>query len=79
MNKEMEMQGGGRPDDPLPVSPGPLSPGRTDIDPSREPGTDEIPDNEGEIPLEDDNEGLDPDRVREETDNAVLDKEQDPR
>jgi hypothetical protein len=31
------------------------------------------------FPLDDDNTGLDPDRVREVTDYAVMDKQQDPR
>jgi hypothetical protein len=63
----------------MPTSPDPLSPGRTEVDPMKEEGIDELPDNEGERPLDDDSTGLDPDRVREETDNAVLDKQQDPR
>jgi hypothetical protein len=55
-----------------------LSPGRTEVDPIKEKGIDELPDNEGERPLDDDV-GLDPERVREETDNAVMDTQQDPR
>lgn len=31
----------------------PLSPGRTDLNPSDEPGTDELPDNEGDTPERD--------------------------
>lgn len=45
----------------------------------QEEGIDELPDNEGERPLDDDDTGLDRDRVREETDNAVMDRQQDPR
>jgi len=40
-------------------------------------GTGELPDNEGERPLDDDDSGLDPDRVREEADNAVMDRQPD--
>ncbi|VEF11533.1 Uncharacterised protein [Pseudomonas fluorescens] len=79
MNNETKMQGGTGQDDPMPTSPDPLSPGRTEVDPSKDAGVDELPDNEGEIPLDDDSTGLDPERVRQETDNAVTDKQQDPR
>jgi hypothetical protein len=48
-------------------------------DPVKEEGIDELPDKEGERPLDDDSTGLDRDRVREETDNAVLDRQQAPR
>ena len=66
--------------DPIPTHPEPLSPGRTAINPEDEPGIDELPNNEGAIPMDqDDGTGLDPDRVREETDNAVRDGEPDPR
>jgi hypothetical protein len=79
MNNDPRQQGGTRQDNPMPTSPDPLSPGRTEVDPMKEEGIDELPDNEGERPLDDDSTGLDPDRVREETDDAVLDKQQDPR
>jgi hypothetical protein len=79
MNNDPRQQGSTGQDDPMPTSPDPLSPGRTEVDPMKEEGIDELPDNEGERPLDDDSPGLDPDRVREETDNAVLDKQQDPR
>ena len=79
MNNDPRQQGGTGQDDPMPTSPDPLSPGRTEVDPMKEEGIDELPDNEGERPLDDDSTGLDPDRVHEETDNAVLDKQQDPR
>lgn len=49
--------------DPIPTHPEPLSPGRTTINPEDEPGIDELPDNEGVRPLDDE-------RVLEETDNA---------
>jgi hypothetical protein len=79
MNNDPRQQGGIGQDDPMPTSPDPLSPGRTDVDPMKEDGIDELPENEGERPLDDDSTGLDPDRVREETDNAVMDRQQDPR
>ena len=63
----------------MPTSPDPLSPGPTEVNPTKEEGIDELPDNEGERPLDDDDAGLDPERVREETDNAVMDNQQDPR
>lgn len=65
--------------DPIPTHPEPLSPGRTAVNPEDEPGIDELPNNEGAIPLDDDATGVDPGRVREETDNAVRDGESDPR
>lgn len=40
----------------------------------KEEGIDELPNNEGERPLDDDDVGLDPERVREESDHAVMDK-----
>jgi hypothetical protein len=79
MNSDPKLQGGIGQDDPIPTSPDPLSPGRTEVDPMKEEGIDKLPDNEGERPLDDDDVGLDPERVREETDNAVMDKQQDPR
>jgi hypothetical protein len=79
MNSDPKLQGGIGQDDPIPTSPDPLGPGRTEVDPMKEEGIDKLPDNEGERPLDDDDVGLDPERVREETDNAVMDKQQDPR
>ena len=66
--------------DPIPTHPEPLSPGRTTVNPEDEPGIDELPDNEGVRPIdEDDVTAIDPERVREETDNAVRDGQIDPR
>jgi hypothetical protein len=66
--------------DPIPTHPEPLSPGRTTVHPEDAPGIDELPNNEGAIPVDqDDGTDLDPERVREETDNAVRDGEMDPR
>jgi hypothetical protein len=58
--------------DPIPTHPEPLSPGRTTINPEDEPGIDELPDNEGARPL-------DEEKVLEESDNAGHDGEMDPR
>jgi hypothetical protein len=52
MNTDTELQGGLDGDDPLPTSPDPLSPGRTNLNPSDRPGVDELPDNEGAVPLD---------------------------
>lgn len=66
--------------DPIPTHPDPLSPGRTTVNPEDEPGIDELPNNEGVRPLDEDGvTSIDPERVREETDNAVRDDEMDPR
>jgi hypothetical protein len=66
--------------DPIPTHPEPLSPGRTAVNPEDEPGIDELPNNESAIPMdEDDSTAMDPERVLEETDNAVRDGEVDPR
>jgi len=73
MNPEFpsEEQGGY---DPIPTHPEPLSPGRTPRNPEDEPGIDELPENEGVRPLdEDDSTVMDPERVREETDNGEMD------
>lgn len=69
------------PDSPMPGQPEPLSPGRVDVDPDDEAGVDELPDNDGNVPLndEDSDEDLDPERVREETDNAERDEQTNPR
>lgn len=66
--------------DPIPTHPEPLSPGRTAVNPEDEPGIDELPNNEGAIPMdEDESTTMDPERVLEETDNAVRDNVMDPR
>ena len=59
--------------DPIPTHPEPLSPGRTTVNPEDEPGIDELPLDQ------DDGTDLDPERVHEETDNAVRNGEMDPR
>ncbi|MHC8400683.1 hypothetical protein ACYZTX_14705 [Pseudomonas sp. MDT1-17] len=40
--------------DPIPTHPEPLSPGRTAVNPEDEPGIDELPNNEGAIPMDED-------------------------
>lgn len=79
MTNDPNLQGGTVQDDPLPTTPDPLSPGRTEVDPMKDRGIDELPDNEGEIPLDDDSTGLDPERVRRETNNAEMDDQPNPR
>lgn len=54
MKTDTKLQGGMGEDDPVPASPDPLSPGRTDINPSDRPGIDELPGNEGAVPLDTD-------------------------
>lgn len=57
----------------------PLSPGRTDLNPSDEPGIDELPDNDGEAPVDEPptpyEEGI-PDM---DPDNAEMDDQPNPR
>lgn len=66
--------------DPIPTHPEPLSPGRTTVNPEDEPGIDELPNNEGAIPLDqDDGTDIDRDQIREETDNADRDDVINPR
>lgn len=69
MNNDQRLQGGVGQDDPIPTSPDPLTPDPTEVDPMKEEGIDELPDNEAERPRDDDDTGLDPDRVREESDH----------
>lgn len=38
MNSDSKLQGGMSEDDPMPTSPDPLSPGRTEVDPMKEEG-----------------------------------------
>jgi hypothetical protein len=78
MNNEPKQQGRMDQDDPTPTSPDPLNPGRTEVDPMSEGDIEELPENEGERPLDEDDTGLEPDRVREETDHAIMDKPQHP-
>lgn len=51
MNKDTQLQSGRDNDEPLPASNEPLSPGRTNLNPSDQAGVDELPDNDGEVPL----------------------------
>ena len=51
-----------------------VSAGSAPNDPAREPGVENVPDTEGEQPLED----FDPDRIMEETDNVVEEQREDP-
>ncbi len=78
MKTNTQLQGGMNSDDrPLPD---PLSPGRTDLNPSDKPGVDELPDNEGQIPLEtNDDAPVEEEMVDVDIDNAELDHQPNPR
>lgn len=80
MNTDQNVQAGMGGIDPIPTSPEPLSPGRTDVNPDREPGIDELPDNEGEIPLDTDDEApLQEDVPDQDVDSAEMDDAPNPR
>ena len=80
MKTDTQLQGGTGADDPVPTSPDPLSPGRTDQNPSDRPGVDELPDNEGQIPLETDDDGPVQEEMTDvDVDNAELDDSPNPR
>ncbi|GAB3370487.1 hypothetical protein [Azotobacter armeniacus] len=65
---------------PYPGSPDPLNPGRTNLNPDDEPGVDELPDNEGAIPLEPNDETVvDREMVDMEPGNAEMDDQPSPR
>ncbi|WP_312842193.1 hypothetical protein [Stutzerimonas nitrititolerans] len=67
------------PDSPMPGEPDSLSPGRTDVNPDREPGINDLPDNEGVRPIDRQEGIIDPERVQQETDNAERDGVINPR
>lgn len=80
MNKDTQLHSGRGNDEPLPASNEPLSPGRTDVNPSDQAGVDELPDNEGLVPLDTNDEAP----VQEEmpdvdVDNAEMDDQPNPR
>ena len=80
MGNDTKLQGAMGGDDPMPTAPDPLSPGRTDLDPSDQPGIDELPDNEGEIPLDtDDDAPVQEEMIDVDVDNAELDDQPNPR
>lgn len=63
-----------------PGSPEPLSPGRTTLHPDDEPGVDELPNNEGQTPLDsNDDARLKPGMTDIDTDNAEMDDQPNPR
>lgn len=65
----------------VPGSPQPLSPGRVTVNPDREAGVDELPNNEVTQPHPDDDAGLDPDLAEMDMDlpNAEFDDQPNPR
>jgi hypothetical protein len=80
MNTDTTLQGGMGGVDPMPTSPDPLSPGRTDVNPSDQPGVDELPGNEGEIPLDtDDDAPVQEEMTDVDVDNAEMDDQPNPR
>jgi hypothetical protein len=73
MKTDTKLQGAIGGDDPVPTSPDPLSPGRTDLNPSDRPGVDELPDNEGAVPLDSEDEaGAQEEMTDVDVDNAEL-------
>ncbi|MGH8415824.1 MAG: hypothetical protein ACRER8_00805 [Pseudomonas sp.] len=77
---DTRLQGGAGSGDRTPESTDPLSPGRTDLNPSDSPGVDELPDNEGQIPLETNDEApLQEEMPDVDVDNAELDDSPNPR
>jgi hypothetical protein len=80
MNTETRLQSDLGGDDPMPTSPDPLSPRRTDLHPSDQPGVDELPDNEGQTPADTDQEASrQQDMPDVDIDNAELDDQPNPR
>lgn len=80
MKTDTKLQGGMGEDDPLPASPDPLSPGRTELNPSDRPCIDELPDNEGTVPLDtDDDAQAQEEMIDVEIDNAEFDDQPNPR
>jgi len=67
-------------DDTFPASTDPLSPGRTDLDPSEDDGVDELPDNEGDTPMDDSDEAAVQENVPDQdVADAEMDGEPNPR
>jgi len=80
MKTDTKLQGGMGEDDPVPASPDPLSPGRTDINPSDRPGVDELPDNEEAVPLHTDDDAPAQEEMTDvDIDNAEFDDQPNPR
>lgn len=79
MKTDTKLQGGMGEDDPVPASPDPLSPGRTDINPSDRPGIDELPGNEGAVPLDTDDAQAQEEMIDVDIDNAEFDDQPNPR
>jgi len=67
------------PDSPMPGEPDPLTPGRTDVNPDREPGIDQLPGNEGVRPIDQPDDAIDPEGVQTDTDHAEHDGVINPR
>lgn len=77
---ETKLQNGMGEDDPIPASPDPLSPRRTDLKPSDRPSVDELPDNDGTVPLERNDETPAQEELADvDIDNAEFDDQPNPR
>lgn len=80
MSTETKLQNSMGEDDPVPASPDPLSPGRTDLKPSDRPSVDELPDNDGTVPLETNDEAPAQEEMADvDIDNAEFDDQPNPR
>jgi len=80
MENNIKQQDGMEGGDPAPFTPDPLSPGRTDLNPSDRPGVDELPDNEGSVPLDtDDDAPVEEEMADVDVDNAEFDDQPNPR
>jgi hypothetical protein len=65
---------------PYPGSPGPLSPGRTDLNPEHEPGIDELPSSDDHVPLDSGDESVvERDMTDVDPDHAERDDQPNPR
>lgn len=79
-NVETTLQGGMGGDDPLPVSPDPLSPRRTELNPSDRPDADQLPDDDGETPADTDEQAQRQQNMPDvDVDSAEMDDQPNPR
>lgn len=80
MKTDTKLQTGLDGDNPVHSASDPLSPGRTDVNPSDKAGVDELPHNEGAIPLEtDDDAPVQQEMIDVDVDNAEFDDQPNPR
>lgn len=80
MKNDIDLQGGTGATDPVPGTTDPLSPSRTDLNPSDAPGVDELPDNDGDTPKDSDDQAGQQEKMPDtDPDNAELDDQLNPR